>query len=186
MIIVILAMSFIVSALLTYYFCRPDFKWQILDHPNERSLHRIPVPRSGGLAILTAVLLTVLILGLSGLPDANMIWIGVGIMAVAIISFLDDRATVPPPLRLVVHVFVGGALVYAGLLIPSLELPFLSWNWSEPIAVIISMLFIVWMINLYNFMDGMDGFAAGMAEADLGLSRSWDGYQAMLGLHRSI
>ena len=97
-----------------------------------------------------------------------MIWIGIGIMAVAIISFLDDRATVHPFLRLIIHVIVGSVLVYAGLLIPSLELPFFSWNWSEPIAVIISILFIVWMINLYNFMDGMDGFAAGMAVSGFG------------------
>ena len=168
MIIVILAMPFIVSALLTYYLCSPTFRFGILDHPNERSLHRIPVPRSGGLAILMAVLLTMLTLGFSRLQDVYMIWIGVGMITIAIISFLDDRATVHPFLRLIIHVIVGGALVYAGLIIHSLELPFLSWDWSEPIAVIMTMLFIVWMINLYNFMDGMDGFAAGMATSGFG------------------
>jgi len=134
------ASAFLIAAFATWYFTDPRAWLNALDHPNERSLHNIPVPRSGGLAIVLAVLLTGLAVGIFGLLDVYMIWIGVGIIAVAYISFLDDRATVHPLLRLVVHVIVGGALVYAGLLIPSLELPFMSWDWSEPIAVIISLL----------------------------------------------
>ena len=139
-------------------------RWQLLDHPNARSLHQRPVPRTGGLAVLAGILL-----GNTGLavllPDTRAFLAPVlyGLLPLVLISWLDDRKSIAARWRFSVHVMAATSLILA----------FLTHNPSYPTAIVISPLilasegvfglFIVWMINLYNFMDGMDGFAGGMA-----------------------
>lgn len=168
MIIALLTAAFIISAFLTHFLCNSSSGWQIFDHPNERSLHDRPIPRSGGLAILAAIFPVWLAMAVfSGLHN-YVAWIGGGALAVAVVSFLDDRATVRPVYRLAVHALVAGMLVRAGFIIPSLDIPGAIWHWPYAVAIIASFLLIIWMINLYNFMDGMDGFAAGMTVTGFG------------------
>src|SRR3989344_5770631 len=163
MTMIFLVASFVISVLFTHYFCDPASWLYVLDTPNERSLHSRPIPRSGGLAILIAIFLTSLAMGVISTFSADMIWIGAGMLSVAVISFLDDRSTIRPTYRLVVHAAAAVMLVYAGFHIPTLELPGVVLDLPEEVGKLISLLFIIWMINLYNFMDGMDGFAGGMA-----------------------
>ncbi|MBL1259529.1 MAG: glycosyltransferase family 4 protein [Thiotrichaceae bacterium] len=133
-----------------------------MDHPNERSLHTIPVPRAGGVAILVAFLvgmgMVAFFLGLV----VNPILL-VCALLVAVVSFLDDCYSLSAALRFFIHFCAALILVVNGYALSVLELPGLSWAWPESIAVVISCLMVVWLINLYNFMDGIDGFAAGMA-----------------------
>jgi Fuc2NAc and GlcNAc transferase len=137
------------SAILTGLACRYALRSSLLDVPNERSLHRTPTPRGGGVAIVLVTLF-----GLAGLAalhaiPASLAWtLGVGGALVAAVGWLDDRHGVSPPVRAVVHAVAG--LWAAG------------WIWGEPAPVaILGALGIVWAINLYNFMDGIDGLAAG-------------------------
>ena len=124
---------------------------KILDHPNDRSLHSKPTPRTGGLAIvLTVAVCWALLAWLVDVPP-QMGSLALAALAVAAISLADDVVQVGSALRFFVHAASAGLLCWAGLA--------LSWPW---VGVIVSLLFIVWMINLYNFMDGMDGFAGGM------------------------
>jgi UDP-N-acetylmuramyl pentapeptide phosphotransferase/UDP-N-acetylglucosamine-1-phosphate transferase len=120
------------------------------------------------LAILTAILLTWLIMAITSVLAADMIWIGAGAITVSAISFLDDRLTIHPAYRLIIHAAVAGMLVYAGFYLPVLELPGMVLRWPEAVGMVISLLFVIWMINLYNFMDGIDGLAAGMAVIGFG------------------
>lgn len=151
-----------ISTLFTYRFCRPDSVVYILDHPNERSLHDRPIPRGGGLAILIAM-------GVCGAaaaffyPARGLAGMGLGVLIVAVVSFIDDRHSVTPAGRLVAHVAASAAIVYSGYFLHELEIPGVSWDWPPIVGAVLSAVFIVWMINLYNFMDGMDGFAGGMA-----------------------
>ena len=90
-------------------------------------------------------------------------WIIAMTYVVGGVSLWDDREGLSIRLRLGIQLAVSVVLVMgAGLVFPSVEFPLLgavSWGW---LAVPLAVVFIVWMTNLYNFMDGMDGFAGGM------------------------
>ncbi len=157
------AVAFIVSAQLTRRFCDPRSFFHLLDHPNERSLHLRPTPRSGGVAIFVALGVSTGIYSL-GADLAPMFYgLGAGACVVAFLSFLDDRKGLPVSVRLLGHLAAAVLLVVGGLSLPGLSLPGIAWYWPEWLGIIFSLVFLIWMINLYNFMDGMDGFAAGMA-----------------------
>ena len=166
-IVILTATAFVASAWLTRHFCNPASFAYVLDHPNERSLHLGPVPRGGGLAILIAIFVCGAAvawinsaLGLAGIAS--------GVLLVAAVSFLDDRYTVPPLYRLLAHAAAASTILYSGLVLQRFEIPGASLDWPYSAGVVFSMLFAVWMINLYNFMDGMDGFAGGMAAFGFG------------------
>jgi len=119
----------------------------LLDRPNERSLHRQPVPRSGGLAIAAGVGAAV---AFSPLPFA--LWVALGAaLALAAISLLDDILTLSTQLRLAAH--LGAAAATVALAIGS----------DGAISFVLLALELAWSANLYNFMDGADGLAGGMA-----------------------
>jgi len=134
----------------------------MLDHPNDRSLHDRPVPRGGGLAILIAIVVCGMPVALFH-PGVELAVIAAGGSVVATVSFFDDRHSISPIYRLVAHVCAATLILYGGLTLQKLELTGASWHWPFTVGAGFSVLFIVWMINLYNFMDGMDGFAGGMA-----------------------
>lgn len=161
-IVVLTAIAFAVSALFTHRFCNPDSTVYILDHPNERSLHDRPVPRGGGLAILIAIIVCGTATALLH-PARGLGWITSGMLTVAGVSFLDDHYPVPPIYRFLAHVAAAAVILYGGFFLQRLEIPGAIWHWSHITGAVFAALFIVWMINLYNFMDGMDGFAGGMA-----------------------
>ncbi|HKT18603.1 MAG TPA: glycosyl transferase, partial [Stellaceae bacterium] len=125
----------------------------ILDLPVERSSHIRPVPRGGGLALVPLLLFAWLMLAVDGRAPAGTGAI-VGIAAVvALVSWRDDLAHLAFGWRLLVHLAAAalgvlalpaGALVFQGLLTPALDRAAAALLW-------------VWFINLYNFMDGIDG-----------------------------
>lgn len=160
--------AFGVACLLTYLLARPRGWFQVLDHPNERSLHTTPLSRTGGLAILAGALTGVaVIIALLGVrPEIS--GIAGGALVVGIVSFIDDRSHVPVAARLTAHLVAGALLIGGGLGPESLGLPGVELDLPMIAKVLLGLAFIVWMINLYNFMDGMDGFAGGMALIGLG------------------
>jgi UDP-N-acetylmuramyl pentapeptide phosphotransferase/UDP-N-acetylglucosamine-1-phosphate transferase len=115
-----------------------------LDRPNERSLHAVPVPRVGGLGIVAGVLLAFALLRTEPLLAAL-------VATLAAVSYADDRAHLPIALRLAAHLAAAAVFVHA----TASDLPLL-WQAAIVLAT-------VWMTNLYNFMDGSDGLAGGMA-----------------------
>jgi UDP-N-acetylmuramyl pentapeptide phosphotransferase/UDP-N-acetylglucosamine-1-phosphate transferase len=152
-----------------------------IDHPNERSLHSKPTPRSGGVAILSSILigLGVAALGYAVVPPSTgfltngfasaSVWI-VGSMAlVATVSFLDDRKGLSIGLRFAVQAIAAGIVVWGvGLTLPSIPIPGIATIELGWFAAPVSALLLLWMTNLYNFMDGMDGFAGGMTTLGFG------------------
>ena len=159
----ILPIVFILSAALTYAFSKPTSMLYIVDLPNERSLHDIPKPRSGGLAIITGIysgyLLCYIINPTVNYPLAGLM---LSVTLVAIISFADDVRGVPFLYRLIVHIICATFIIWYGLALYEIKLPGSTVPLGVVTSTILSMLIIVWFINFYNFMDGMDGFASGM------------------------
>ena len=79
------------------------------------------------------------------------------------VSFLDDRRGVAIQWRILVHLWAAVSLLVADLAPNHLDLPGLALPLPGWATIPLTLLFAIWMINLYNFMDGMDGFAGGMA-----------------------
>lgn len=151
-----ITVAFGLSLALTAVLCRTSARLARLDYPNERSLHDHPRPRTGGLAVLAAGALCADFLWLQAGTPGEPAWVGLGAGLVAAVSFLDDRADVPPLIRLGVHFLAAGLVAWSG---------FVLLEEDGPHRYLLAggfVLALVWMTNLYNFMDGMDGFAGGM------------------------
>ncbi|MCC6207811.1 MAG: glycosyltransferase family 4 protein [Gammaproteobacteria bacterium] len=134
-----------------------------MDHPNERSLHQIPTPRTGGLGIWVGIIAGTLALIVQFGVQSDPAWIAGAAAIIAFISFIDDRSHVSAKIRLSMHLLAAVLLQAGGLFGQSIVLPGIHISLQIGMAYVISVLFIIWMTNLYNFMDGMDGFAGGMA-----------------------
>ena len=131
----------------------------VLDIPNERSSHSTPVPRGGGVAIVVVVLMGILAGTAGGWIRGT---IAVALVpsgaAVALVSWLDDRRGVPQPVRFLVHLAAAAWVVFC---LGPVEV-FGAGRLGLP-AAIVTVLGITWVANLFNFMDGIDGLAAGEA-----------------------
>ena len=133
----------------------------ILDRPVERSSHRVPVPRGGGLAVMAALGLGWLILAWHGAP-AGTLTVLCAAACLAVLSWRDDVGGLPVAARLAAHgaaVLVGltalGGPVFQGVLPPLADRVIAGLLW-------------LWFVNLFNFMDGIDGIA-GVETAALGI-----------------
>lgn len=116
----------------------------IQDVPNEHSLHSEPIPRVGGVAIMAGILS-----GWILLTQFWAWWIVLPMLALFVLSLVGEVRQITAKMRLTGQ-FVAALIVLWGAGI--------EWMWAMPI-----LLFILWMTNLYNFMDGSDGLAGGMA-----------------------
>lgn len=137
-----------------------------LDRPNERSLHSIPTPRSGGL-VATPVVLAAWIALVPGIPWS--IWGAFALLFA--VSALDDVRSLPVAARFGCHLAAAG--------LATLGLASQSW---DAFTSLVAILAIGWMTNLYNFMDGSDGLAGGMAVVGFGTF----GVAAWLGTDPSV
>lgn len=146
--------SFLLTAAIREYALRHS----ILDIPNARSLHSEPTPRGGGIAILAVVTAGLLGLWIAGAPR-DVIVAMLGGVPIGLIGWLDDRRPIPAPVRILVHFACAGwALTWLG------GLPVLQVSTGTVqlhfFGTVIALVGIVWCVNLYNFMDGIDGLAA--------------------------
>ncbi len=157
-----LLLLFFASLALTWAVRRYALRRDLLDLPNERSSHRVPTPRGGGLAIAVAGMLALGFLGIRDVLEATMaLALAAGALA-ALIGWLDDHRDLAPGPRLLVQVLTGlWALWWLGGL-PEVDFGFFRLHAGLP-GSLIALLGIVWLVNLYNFMDGTDGLAAGQA-----------------------
>lgn len=159
--------GWIVAALLscasTEVVRRYALRRSILDVPGPRSSHTVPVPRGGGLAIMFAALTPIAVGGFTGTVPTN---VAIGIVggggAIAWIGWVDDRRPLPARPRLLVHLL--GSIWFLGW-IGGLD-TFQIGHFELRLGLfgsVIAAITAVWFINLYNFMDGIDGMAAGGA-----------------------
>jgi Fuc2NAc and GlcNAc transferase len=159
----IAALAGLVSYVLTGWTRTAALKRGVLDVPNERSSHVIPTPRGGGVAIVIAMTAGLLALAFFEVIGIELLLaLGGGGIAIAIVGYLDDRHRLSAGVRLAVHFAAAlWALAWLGGLPPLRfgELTF-SFGW---VGYVLGALGIVWTLNLFNFMDGIDGIAASEA-----------------------
>lgn len=146
----------VLSAVLTGLMRRYALSRQLLDRPNERSSHSVPVPRGGGVAIVVAFLVGLLLMGEGASFAAIVALSGAGI-GVGVVGFVDDHGHIAARWRLVAHFLCATWILYW------IGIPHLGWMGGTvdlgAMGAVLAALYLVWMLNLYNFMDGIDGIA---------------------------
>lgn len=154
---------FAVSWVLTLVLRRYALAKSLMDIPNERSSHSVPTPRGGGVAIVVAFLLALPVLvGLNLLSPAALYGLFGSGLLVAVIGFADDHGHIAARWRLLGHFIAAGWALFWLNGLPPIELfgvtVDLGWFGN-----ILALVYLVWMLNLYNFMDGIDGLASAEA-----------------------
>jgi Fuc2NAc and GlcNAc transferase len=132
----------------------------VLDHPNDRSSHSVPTPRGGGLAVVASLVAVAAVAAQLAGYDNGIGFVLGATLGLAILSFVDDLKNLSATLRLSAHSAavvlglwaLGGEGAFAGLLPDWADLALTAFAW-------------LWFINLYNFMDGIDGIDASEAVA---------------------
>ncbi|HET9700555.1 MAG TPA: glycosyltransferase family 4 protein [Burkholderiales bacterium] len=143
--------SFAVAVGTLSWLLRGRMRELAMDRPNERSLHARPIPRTGGLAIMAGVVAGCVLV--PSLPWAALLLA----LTLGLLSFADDLRSLPISVRFAAQLAAAGVFTLLHLA----PLPHVLW--AVPVV-----LGIVWVSNLYNFMDGSDGLAGGMAVIGFG------------------
>jgi Fuc2NAc and GlcNAc transferase len=151
---VVLAISFFVSGFVLRYALRRN----LMDIPNERSSHTAPTPRGGGIAIAVAGIIGVVLLwSLEMIPGWLVAGFCVPGIAIAVVGFVDDAVKLSAFVRFAVHVI---ACSIGLLMIPdAVSMVFPGVQAPELLLQSILVVGLAWAVNLYNFMDGIDGLA---------------------------
>ena len=163
--------AFLVALLVAWLLLTPAGRRVALDAPNERSLHDKPVPRTGGIAIAAGVAVACALA-----PPGLAVILGVA-AALAAVSFADDVLGLPTLARFAMHLAAATAVVV------------LELRYTEPVLLVLFVLAIAWITNLYNFMDGSDGLAGGMALIGFGayaVAAQLSGVEGLAALTASI
>lgn len=152
----------VAAAFLTEVIRKRALAHGVLDVPNARSSHAVATPRGGGLAIVVTLLAALGIAGISGsLNGAFATAMAAGATLVAGVGYLDDVRGLSAMPRLLVH--FAASIVTIGTLARFGPDPGLFSALPTLVAAILLVLGLVWSLNLFNFMDGIDGFAASQA-----------------------
>lgn len=135
----------------------------LLDHPNERSSHSIPTPSGGGLGMVVAWCVAFPLAALST-GDTGLLWLWGGLVLASVVGFVDDRRPLSATAK-----FAGILVAAACVAVWShVEVVWLPWIGHVGLAWAGLPLTVVWLAlfaNAFNFMDGIDGIAAGTAVA---------------------
>ena len=164
MITLLSVVLFLASAFTTRQLIVNSHRFSQLDVPNERSSHVTPTPRGGGIAFVTSSLIGFLLLLLSdALNRTDLFALCCAGVIVAIAGHLDDRQKISgATVRLVLHT-LSAIILIIGVGIPS-ELALFDRTINTGIVgSILGVVYLVWLLNLFNFMDGTDGIAASEA-----------------------
>lgn len=132
---------------------------RLMDLPNDRSSHEQPTPRGGGLAIVIAFSLSLVILFAVGLLPWPLLMALSALLPLAVVGFIDDHGHVSARWRFLLQAMAAGWALYWLGGIETLRVNDVSLALG-PVAGLLAGLFMVWMLNLFNFMDGIDGIAA--------------------------
>lgn len=146
---------FLTAALRKYAISR-----KLMDVPNARSSHVVATPRGGGVAIVVAFIVSLVFLYAAGLITPSVFFASAGAgLSIALIGFMDDHEHIAARWRLLGHFAAAAWLLgwTGGLPAVSLFGGYVDMGWT---GHVLTVFYLVWLINLYNFMDGIDGIAS--------------------------
>ena len=152
----------ITSFLLTYFIKNYMIKKSLVATINERSSHTVPTPHGGGIALAITWFIGLMYLYFIGEISSNLFYALLFGAVISIVSFFDDIYELSPKIRLITQAIVAiGGLYFLG----GLEtFTFGIFDIQNPIFTnIFAFFMIIWFINLYNFLDGINGYAGSEA-----------------------
>jgi len=152
----VLLFAFLGSCALTPVMVQISHHWNLVDIPTERKIHVLPTPRLGGVAVYAGFVGSVLMNSI--LPD----WMTAIVLAgslLLVVGVIDDIHELPASMKLVAQLVAAGIVIASG---KTLTL-FPSGGVGEAANVLLTLLWIVGITNAFNFFDGMDGLATGLA-----------------------
>jgi Fuc2NAc and GlcNAc transferase len=162
-----LLVVFFVCLLLIFIYKKLAIKFKILANPNFRSLHESPIPNGGGVVFSFVFSICVLILWLlDEVSNLIIMLFFYGALVATFFGFLDDLKNISAKKKLIVQILISGWTLYCldgGLIFGFEKIP-------EIASLLISIFLLVWIINAYNFMDGIDGLALSGATFFSGLT----------------
>jgi len=153
------------SGIITLCLRRWASRLGLVDIPNERSSHRIPTPRGGGLAfVFVALAMTATAFCLLGIYVTPAMWaLLAGSLIVSAVSLTDDLKRIPILVRFCAHAAGALILIAGGGWIHEVEIPSGAVLSLGALGLPLTFIWVVGLTNAYNFMDGIDGLAAGHA-----------------------
>jgi len=153
---------FLSSFILTYFIKEYALKNSLVAEVNERSSHTIPTPHGGGIAIAITWFTGLLYLFLIGNIDSSLYYALMVGTVISIVSYFDDLFKLSPKVRLITQTFVALLGLYFLGGFEKFDFFFFTID-NQIITNIFAFFIIVWFINLYNFLDGIDGYAGSEA-----------------------
>ncbi len=143
------------TGLLRYY----ALHQKLLDIPNQRSSHQVPMPRGGGLAFVICFCVAFVELFWHRQISGSLFWgIFISAIMVALMGLCDDRYNLSAKYRLIGHIIASIIVIYS--LGGVNQFINITNHWLLGLANVVLVIYLVWFINLFNFMDGIDGIAA--------------------------
>ncbi len=160
-IIIIVLVTFLTSALLTPFVIKVAEHVGAMDVPNARKVHTHPIPRMGGLAIFGAFLLGYM---LFARMSNQMLSILIGGFIVVLTGLFDDIKPVPAKIKFILQIIAAGVVVFYGRIFLS-RVTFLGLDFTFPVPLnyLITILFMVGIMNAINLIDGLDGLSSGVS-----------------------
>lgn len=149
-------LSFAAAFALTPVMIRLGLAFRLVDHPSERKIHQAPVPRIGGIAVYLGFAGAVLV---NSILSANMEAILIGGSLLLVVGILDDARELPAWLKLLAQLVAAGLVISSDIVLTLLP----SGYGGSAVNIFLTLLWIVGITNAFNFVDGMDGLAAGLA-----------------------
>ena len=160
--VVSLVVSFLTSPVVKNF----AYKVGAIDVPKDaRRMHKVPIPRLGGLAIFFGFIVWIL---LFGKIDRQMQGILLGAVVIVVLGVVDDITPLPAKLKFVVQIIAALIPVFHGVVIRAVSNPNLLsdnayWQMGNVSSVVITVLWIVAITNSVNLIDGLDGLAVGVS-----------------------
>jgi len=145
---------------LTFPIKKLAIKFNIVDFPNYRKIHKKVTPRTGGLAIFIGAALGLLYLQ----PEhIHLLEISLGALVIVLTGILDDRYDIRPVIKLTGQLIATSFLLSSGLIIERITLPFIGIIDLGVFSVLVTVLWVVGITNAINLIDGLDGLATGVS-----------------------
>jgi UDP-GlcNAc:undecaprenyl-phosphate GlcNAc-1-phosphate transferase len=177
----IILFGFLASALIAFFATPPIHRFvmsrRILDHPNPRRVHKEPLPRGGGVAVVVAFVVVgggMLLFGdvlgnrltrFQSIQPGHLVGLFAGAILATVLGAIDDRFDLRARWQLLSQLGLAGVAALAGITVTFISDPFGPNNiqFSAPIGIAFTVVWIVGMINSLNFIDGLDGLSSGIA-----------------------
>jgi UDP-GlcNAc:undecaprenyl-phosphate GlcNAc-1-phosphate transferase len=158
--IVAFTMALVITYCLTPYVKTLAIKVGALDAPDARKVHKVPIPRMGGLAIYAGFIIAVLA---SMHLSQEIIGLIIGGTVILIVGIVDDMVQLPARVKLLGQIAAAAVLILFDIRIDWLTNPFGDMFYVDYLSIPITLLWVVGLTNTVNLIDGLDGLAAGVS-----------------------